>query len=126
VESIENWRFVVLHGTWGLCNWWEFRRHIGGPFARVWETRLLDLPEINKWYRVEIVDMENLISLYIDGELKHQIDDQLHPSGGVFLFAYDGITEFDNVVITGNSIPDIDFAVQPKPKLTTTWGQLKK
>ena len=58
------------------------------------------------WYRLRIDVEGNNISYYIDDALQHQITDNLHLSGGVSLYAYHAIVEFDNVVITGPDIPD--------------------
>ena len=106
MEDLKEWQFFVIQGAAGPCNWWEFRNHIGGIFTRTWTTRLAEVPEIGKWYRIGMASVGNEISFFIDGELRIQQTDNLHSSGGVFLFAYDAIIEFDNVVITGPDIPD--------------------
>jgi len=85
-------------------------------------------PQIGEWYRLRIDQEGNKISFYINDELKHQANDDLHQSGGVCLYAYNAIVEFDNVVITGDDIPDAGpsgYAVKPKAKLTTTWASMK-
>jgi len=85
-------------------------------------------PQLGEWHRIRIDVVGNEISFYIDDKLQHQRNDNLHTSGGVFLYAYNAIVEFDNVVITGDDIPDVGpsgYAVQPKSKLTSTWGRLK-
>ena len=108
MEALEEWQFFMLHGTAGPCNWWECRNHIGGPFTRSWTTRLTEVPEIGKWHRIGIASIGDWISLFVDGELKVQQTDDLHSSGGVFLFANDALVEFDNVVIMGPDIPGKD------------------
>ena len=51
-------------------------------------------------------------------------------TGGVFLYVRDAEVRFDNVVTTGETIPDLDMneflSVSRKGKLATTWGQLKR
>lgn len=69
------------------------------------------------------------ISFYIDNVLVFEKRDNSNPVGGVLLWSFDSIVEFDNIVITGDGIPDIGpsgYAVEPEAKLTATWGWLKK
>ena len=48
-------------------------------------------------------------------------------TGGVGIGLSNYTARFDNVTVTGDSIPDSGaFAVTPQGKLTTTWGNLKK
>jgi len=112
------------HGLWGAGSGIKSKFNInawmvllaGGP------------PQIDEWYRLRIDQKGNKISFYIDDELKNQSNDDLHPSGGVGLYAYNAIVEFDNVVITGDDIPDTGpsgYAVKPKAKLTATWASMK-
>ena len=58
-----------------------------------------------------------------------QRTDDLHLSGGIDLFAYHAIVNFDNVVVTGDDIPNVGpsgYAVEPEAKLATTWGSIKR
>lgn len=85
-------------------------------------------PRIGEWHRIKLDVVGNIGSYYIDGEPQHRRNDNSHPLGGVFLYAYGAIAEFDNVVITGDDIPNTGpsgYAVQPKAKLAATWGWLK-
>jgi len=68
-------------------------------------------------------------SLKIDGKRVHEFTGTRFESGrgGIGL----GGTEahFDNVVITGDDIPNVGpsgYPVQPKAKLATSWGKLKQ
>ena len=48
-------------------------------------------------------------------------------TGGVGFGLSNYTARFDNITVTGDSIPDsVGFAVTPQGKLATTWGQLKK
>jgi len=95
----------------------------------VWFVQLPGGPNVGEWHRLRIDVVGNKISYYIDDKLRHQVKDNLHTSGGVNLYAYNAIVEFDNVVIKGDDIPNAGpsggYAVQPKSKLPTMWGQLK-
>ena len=95
----------------------------------VWIANLPGGPQIGEWYRVKIDVVGNSISYYVDGKLLHQAKDNLHSSGGVNLYAYNASMEFDNIVITGDEIPDAGpggYAVQPIAKSATTWGRIKR
>ncbi len=96
------------------------------------EAWIIDLPGgplLGEWYRLRMDVAGNEISFYVDGKLLHQTNDNMHKSGGVNLYAYDAIAEFDNIVITGDEIPNIEpsgYGVRPQAKLATTWGQVKR
>ena len=51
-------------------------------------------------------------------------------AGGAFLYVRNAEVHFDNVVITGENIPNLDMneflPVSRKGKLATTWGEIKK
>ncbi|MDQ1318297.1 MAG: hypothetical protein QG588_1957 [Candidatus Poribacteria bacterium] len=112
------------HGLWGAGSLIKSKSNVNA-----WVVFLAGVPRIGEWYRLRIDQEGNKISFYINDELKNQSNDSLHPSGGVCLCAYNAIVEFDNVVITGDDIPDVDpsgYAVKPKAKLTATWGRIKE
>ena len=58
------------------------------------------------------------------------IDDEPLKGGQAGLVVADGQARFDNVEITGPNIdnggPGKAFPVEPRAKLATTWGKLKK
>ena len=48
-------------------------------------------------------------------------------TGGVGFGLWNYTAIFDNITVTGESVPNGgDFAVTPQAKLATTWGDLKK
>jgi hypothetical protein len=120
-----------LHG--GMRSWKVWNEKVANrAWLHVWGAEGIDLPgkpEVGKWYRLEIKAIGSKISFYVNGELLFERKDDRHLSGGVSLWAFDAIAEFDNVVITGDDIPDVGpsgYAVQPKGKLPTSWGAVKK
>lgn len=125
MEAPDVFQLYLIHGA--DCDW-RAKNHTGSKWATAWEFKLPSHP-LGEWHRLEIATIGNEISFYIDGELQFQTNDDLHPSGGVMLFAYDSITEFDNVIITGDDIPNVGpsgYAVEPEAKLATTWGAIKR
>jgi hypothetical protein len=81
--------------------------------------------ELNRWYRLKAVANDNNFESYIDGELMASISDSTLPTGRLGLSVYGGVAHFDNVVITGDDIPDNTTAVSRQGKLATTWGRLR-
>ena len=89
----------------------------------------LPVRQLGKWYRLKIEVKGDNLSLYVDDILVFEKKDKSNRSGGVALWAYDAIVEFDNVIVTGDEIPDSGpsgYAVEPGAKSATTWGRLKK
>jgi hypothetical protein len=126
---------VASYGSYilvGDTSSWEARSDRKGKDWRIsWGVGLPDAvaPQIGEWHRAEIKVTGIKISFYVDGELEHDVPDVRHSSGGVRLFAQHAIVEFDNVVITGDDIPDVGpsgHAVEPEAGLTTAWGWIKR
>lgn len=98
----------------------------------IWGGAGVNLPgtrQLEKWYRLEIEAIGNNISFYVDGDLVYERKDNSNPSGGAILWSFDAVAEYDNVVITGNGIPDSGpsgYAVEPEGKLATSWGAIKR
>lgn len=80
-----------------------------------------------EWHKLRIVANGNRYEMFIDDELICNTEADLIEGGGAIIFARSGEYHFDNVVITGDNIPDKDLGlpVEPKAKFTTTWGQIK-
>ena len=104
---------------------------LNGQQIFIWGASGIDLPgthSLGKWYRLKVQTMGNEISFYVDDKLVHEHKDNFNPSGGVLLWSFDAVAEFDNVVITGDEVPDVGpsgYAVEPGAKLSTAWGWLK-
>ena len=114
------------------CGWIAWNGiNQNGERLQKWGDGGIDLPgepQVDQWYHLEIDAEGNNISFYIDGELVLQKEDEWNPSGGVGLWAYDAAVEFDNLVVTGEEIPDIGpsgYAVEPSAKLAATWGGIR-
>ena len=111
------------------CNWWAACEPKAEVHREEWIVELPGGPQTGKWYQVGVDVAGDNISYYVDGKLYYEVSDNMHSSGGVSLFAYNAIAEFDNVVIKGDDIPDVrpvGYAVKPGTKLAITWGQVRK
>ena len=110
-------------------------------FGNIWEAtcqgvaldnddavqQLVGPVEQGQWYDMRIVALGNRYKLYMDN--KKICEFRARPDqGGVILFAANSEVHFDNVVITGDDIPDknLGLSVEPKAKLATTWATLKQ
>ena len=80
-----------------------------------------------KWHTAKFIADGEEYKMFIDNRLICRRRDAfgLLGKGGVYLFTRNCEVHFDNVVITGDNIPDQNLSVFPKDKLTATWGQIK-
>jgi len=81
--------------------------------------------ELDHWYHFKGVANGNNIEFYIDGDLMLDITETHMPTGRIGLTANGCLAYFDNVVITGDDVPDSPSAIASKDKLATSWGQIK-
>ena len=91
------------------------------PHVGNWAT------EQGSWYTLRIVADRNRYQMFIDNNRICEILTDLPDKGAAALGARNCEVYFDNVVITGNDIPDKDLglSIEPKAKLANTWGSLK-
>lgn len=119
-----------------VFNWWN--GHRGIIYARgikgAQGVELADIVEkpypvqMNKWYRLKLSAMGNQFRFYIDDVLQREFTFDGYESGGIAMAAGGCVARFDNVVISGPNIPNGGpglSTVQPKSKLTNTWGHIK-
>jgi len=103
-----------------VCPWGKWFG--GGPYPSV------DIPgkfECEKWYTGKVVLTDGKgFSFYVEDQLVLENDDTNLTTGSVGVGGHSG-TEvyFDNITITGPSIPA--SAVTPVGKLTSTWAVIK-
>ena len=86
-----------------------------------------------KWYTAKILANGNKYEMFIDDILICNPKIGLPDKGSAFIFARNCEVHFDNIVITGDNIPDFDMssqsvspkAVSPKDKIAKTWAKIK-
>ena len=83
--------------------------------------------ELNRWYRLKGVANDDSFEFYVDGELVASLSDSNFSTGYVDLDANGCLAHFDNVVITGDDVPDSSSlaAISASGKLAATWGQIR-
>lgn len=81
--------------------------------------------EVNRWYHLKGVADEDNFRFYIDGELMASLSDSQFPTGRPGLQTNGCLSNFDNVVITGDDVPDNVTAISIPGKLATTWGRVR-
>ncbi len=98
------------------------------------------LLRLNRWSHLKLSAEGDIFTFWIDGEqvmaptkllIFRGIDVFANfpdfQTGGVGFGLWNYTAIFDNITVTGDSIPNSgDFAVTPQAKLATTWGNLKK
>ncbi|MYG08747.1 DUF1080 domain-containing protein [Candidatus Poribacteria bacterium] len=103
-------------------------------------TELRPLLRLNRWSHLKLSVEGNIFTFWIDDEqimeptkllIFKQIDVFADfpdfQTGGVGFGLWNYTAIFDNITVTGESVPNSgDFAVTPQAKLATTWGHLKR
>lgn len=98
------------------------------------------LLRLNRWAHLKLSVEGDIFTFWINGErvmepTKLQIfrgievfaDFPDFQTGGVGFGLWNYTAVFDNITVTGDSIPNSgDFAVTPQEKLATTWAQMKE
>ena len=98
------------------------------------------LLRLNRWSHLKLSVEGDIFTFSINGEqvmapTKLQIFRQIDvfadfpdfQTGGVGFGLWNYTAVFDNITVTGDSVPNSgDFPVTPQAKLATTWGNLKK
>jgi hypothetical protein len=90
-----------------------------------------DMPlEENRWYTVRFETEDNHYRTFIDGKPIFEFDATSpdHAYGVPGFAVRNCEARFDNVIITGESIPDTLnlAAVSPRSGLATTWGRIRR
>ena len=98
------------------------------------------LLKLFRWAHLKLSVEDNIFTFWINGEQVMEPTElrifrnregfadfpEFH-TGGIGIGLSNYTARFDNVTVTGDSIPDSGaFAVTPQGKLATTWGNLKK
>ncbi len=119
-----------------------------GCYARSFERSALailtseahPLLKLNRWSHLKLSVEGNVFTFWINGEqvmvpTKLQIFRQIEvfedfpefQTGGVGFGLWNYTALFDNITVTGDTVPNSGaFDVTPQRKLTTTWGNLKQ
>jgi hypothetical protein len=93
--------------------------------AKQSDLKAFDL-ELDRWYRFKAVADEDDFEFYIDGDLMATLSDPRLSTGGSYINVAGSVAHFDNVVITGDDVPDnASSAVSSSGKLAASWGQLR-
>jgi hypothetical protein len=126
-ESAEIW--MVWFGPHNYSNLWRNMWGAGGPSNYIMlGPSTTDLPlEEKRWYTARIENQGNLYQMFVDNELLAELETGLPGDAyGVTGFGTRNCeAHFDNIVIEGESIPDMATSISPKAKLTTIWGKIK-
>lgn len=103
-------------------------------------TELHPLLRLNRWAHLKLSVEGDMFAFWLNGEqimapTQLQIFRQIEvfadfpdfQTGGVGFGLWNYTAIFDNITVTGDSVPNSgNFDVTPQEKLATTWGQLKQ
>ncbi len=103
-------------------------------------SELHPLLRLNRWAHLKLSVEGDIFTFWLNGEqvmeptkllIFRQIDVFADfpefQTGGVGFGLWNYTAIFDNITVTGESVPNSgDFAVTPQAKLATTWGHLKR
>ena len=82
--------------------------------------------EIGKWYRLMVNFSKDHLEGFVDGKKVVDIIDNSLVSGAVGLEAHSCIAQYDNIIIKGDDVPDLNLHVQPLGKLPVYWSQIRR
>lgn len=124
-EFINGLDIVVGTGGGGVWNLPFCERFFQGNHVQLGGVGNISL-EQGKWYTAKIIVKGNSYKMFVDNRLLCDNKSDFPDAGAAGLMGKNGEVHFDNVVITGNDIPDLDMNVSPRGKLATTWGEMKR
>lgn len=78
------------------------------------------------WLDVSVEAAGDTLTLWINGEKQAENTDDTYAAGMVGLWAWTTVASFDEVTVSGDSIPGSATSVDPKGKLASQWGSLKR
>lgn len=83
--------------------------------------------DMDTWYHLKLTADGNRFRFYVDDELVLEYQDSTYAAGKVGIAgAFTSTTiHFDDVVIKGDDVPDMNLSVDPSAKFTTTWASIK-
>jgi len=115
-----------------LENGGVFNRPICERFFRGGYTDLGNAGNISikqsEWYTAKIVANGNWYKMSINNQLLCDIKHDLPDAGSAVIMGKNCEVHFDDIIITGNGIPDknLGLFIDPKAKLATTWAKIKQ
>ncbi len=80
---------------------------------------------LRKWYTMRILAEGERFAMFIDDEQIVDFQADIPEKGAASVFAANAEVHFDNIVISGDEIPNTNMGVEPEAKLATTWGEIK-
>ena len=119
---LKKWSKLKLEVEGNTLNFWINDKHALGPVKLPSLQTFQRFDAARKQHLVEGhgLDPKNFVPMELDG-----FKDFL--TGGAGLGLSNQTARFDNFVVTGKNIPSIHgLSVDPKAKLTTLWGNLKR
>lgn len=84
-------------------------------------------PTVDEFHTIKLKCEGDTIAVFYDDEEVISASDGDHEAGTIALCVQDKVVHFDNVIVTGGNIPNINMSpVEPTEKLISAWGKLKQ
>jgi len=124
VDTSTNYRINLYDDLDATNNFYVYKR-VSGAFSEVFKVGVGKI-EKEEWHTIKLTVEDNLIMVYLDGDLKIETKDAagVIKEGGIALEGETG-TAFlvEYVKIDGKGIPAT--AIDPKSKIASFWGEVK-
>jgi len=82
-----------------------------------------------EWFDMRVVVEGTSMKLWINGEDQGELADETdagYAAGQAGVWAWETAASFDDVKVSGDEIVGGETPVEPRDKLTTTWGRIKQ
>ena len=123
-EFIINGLDVVVLERNGVFDGVICERFFRGGYTSVGKVGNISI-EQGEWHTARTVVKGNRYQMFINNQLLCDTKYDLPDAGAIGLMEKNCAVHFDNIVVTGDDIPDRNLAISQKNQLSTTWGQIR-
>ena len=123
-EFIINGLDVVVLEIGDVFNRLICERFFQGGYTDVGKVGNISI-EQGEWYTARTVAKGNRYQMFINNRLLCDTKNNLPDAGAIGLMGKNCEVHFDNIIVTGDDIPDRNLAISQQNKLATTWGQIR-
>jgi RNA polymerase sigma-70 factor (ECF subfamily) len=82
--------------------------------------------KLDTWYNLAFMASGNQFKCYVDGSKVMDCKYEKFAHGAVGVAINGAEIHFDNFVVTGDDVPDMNLSIEPQEKLASTWGHIRQ